>query len=276
MIASIIQQQYHDFDGFVILHGTDTMAYSASALSFIFQSLSKPIIFTGSQLPIDADHTDAIDNLLGAIHTASYKVLTIPLIAEVVIVFGGQILRANRSTKVHTSAVKGFSSPSFPVLGYVDNTYTITINEALLVPKPEIKSSLPVNVNFDNSVNFIYLFPGINDEIIKLQFADTESKAIVIASYGMGNLPVNEVLYGALIEASKQGKLLLNISQCISGKVNMGTYAINSKLIEMGVISGSDLTIEAAITKMMWLLGSVPKYQQKAILSKSIRGEQST
>ena len=287
-IAEKIQLVYADYDGFIILHGTDTMAYTSSALSFMFENLDKPVIMTGSQLPIAATRTDAVLNFTNAIYVAGYQVTGLPLIPEVMIVFADKILRGCRSTKVSSSDWAGFDSPNFPQLGTIGEH--IIINTNILLPRPKGKRFF-IKTDLIPRVFNINLFPGFSANPMRKLFLDQETEGIVLRTYGTGNVP-GDAAFLAMIKQSVQGdtlislagdtqsqaipngRLIVNISQCTQGTVEMGLYEASNRILEQGVLSGLDMTPEAALTKLMWTLGTQVGDGRVAQLQISQRGEQ--
>ncbi len=269
-MAETIASVYGDYDGFVILHGTDTMAYTASALSFMLQNLGKPVVITGSQLPVSAVRTDAVLNLMNSLFIAGCQAADLPLIPEVVIVFADRIVRGCRASKVSTSDWAGIDSPNAPLLGTIGER--IKIREEAIRPIPDRPFTL--NPALDENVFIIDLFPGFRSDRIEGLFRNPAIRGYILRTYGTGNIPNDRALLGLIRNAIENGKIVMNLSQCGTGMVEMGLYAASSALIDLGILSGLDMTREAAVTKMMWVLGSGAGRPEQE-LQIDHRGEQS-
>lgn len=267
-IAEIIERAYDNYDGFVVLHGTDTMAYTASALSFMFKNLAKPIILTGSQLPLGMLRSDGRENIICALEIASGRQAVIP---EVCIFFENHLYRGNRSTKLSAENFDAFETYNYPSLAIAG--INISFRENLFLPMPT--EPLQVRKRFDTRVAILKLFPGIGPEVVGAVLGTPGLQAVIIETYGSGNAPTDTWFITAIEEAIKRGIIVLNVTQCKAGAVKMRQYAVSCDLDRIGVIGAGDITIEAAVTKLMCLLGNYPddKEHVKQRLSQSLRGE---
>ncbi len=276
-MAGCIEDAYDDFDGFVILHGTDTMAYTASALSFLLSNLAKPVVVTGSQLPISHVRTDAVQNFVNSVHIAGYKATGLPLVPEVTICFADSLLRGNRVRKVSTSAWQGFDTPNYPKLGAIGEY--IKINEDVVRP-PADNNDSPFFALKELVTNVMDLgiFPGLKASELEA-ILGLDVRGFVFRTFGAGNAPSDPDFLDAIAKAvtgiGERGKVILNVTQCNQGMVEMGLYAASSGLLERKVISGLDMTPEAALTKMMWLLTTETGEEIGLQLQIDQRGEQS-
>lgn len=270
-IAKKVYNNYEKYDGFVILHGSDTMAYTSSALSFMLQNLSKPVILTGSQLPIGTIRTDGKENLITAIEIAATKDESgESLIKEVAVYFEYSLYRGNRCSKVSANQFEAFSSPNYPELAVAG--VEIKFNKERLF-KPTSKE-LTLFTSFENNVALLKIFPGFSANVYKNLFDINQVKGIIMETFGAGNAPNNDEFRQLIINYIKVGGIILNITQCNSGSVQQGKYETSSFFDKIGVISGKDMTTEAALAKMMYLLGSQnSKEEIKRKLSISLMGE---
>ncbi len=264
-IAEDIQQHYDEYDGFVILHGTDTMAFTASALSFIMENLAKPLIVTGSQIPLAELRSDGQTNLLNALYVAANHPVN-----EVSLFFNNKLLRGNRTTKAHADGFDAFASPNFPTL------LEAGIHIRRLVPPTSDIPNVPLIVHpiTPQPIGVITIYPGISADVVR-NFLRQPVKALILRSYGVGNAPQSPALLDELRQASARGIVVVNLTQCISGRVNMDGYATGNALAQSGVISGFDMTVEAALTKLHYLL-SQPDLTPDAIrllMQQDLRGE---
>ncbi len=270
-IAAIIGEQYARFDGFVVLHGSDTMAYTASALSFLLEGLNKPVVLTGSQLPIGTIRTDAKENLITAIEIAAAKdEQGRAMVPEVAVYFEYRLMRGNRTVKVHSERFEAFRSPNWPALA--EAGVHLRYDRAAILPWQE--TELVVHGRFDDRVAIIQLFPGIRAEWIEQALAAKDLRGVVLATFGSGNGPTDKAFVDVLREARERGITLLNVTQCVGGRVEQGRYATSKAFQQLGVIPGADITVEAAITKLMFLLGSCQGTEAlERALAVPIRGE---
>jgi L-asparaginase len=263
-IANDIQQNYQQYDAFIILHGTDTMAYTASALSFMLEDLGKPVIVTGSQIPLAQLRSDGQVNLLNALYiAANYP------IAEVTLFFNNQLFRGNRSRKLDADGFNAFDSPNFPPL--LKAGINIEVNKKLL--GIDTTKNLHVSQIESQPIGVVTLYPGISTNVIK-NTLQQPVKALILLSFGVGNAPQNASLLSQLSIADQQGVIVLNCTQCVRGKVNMNGYANGHVLREVGVVSGQDMTPEAALAKLHYLLSkNLPANHIKRQLIANLRGE---
>jgi L-asparaginase len=268
-MANEIYLRYEDYDGFIIIHGTDTMAYTASALSFMFQNLNKPVVITGSQLPVSHSRTDAIMNLSNAIHIAGNAAFGLPMIPEVSICFYDRLVRGNRATKISTRDFEGFESPNYPHLAELYESVSVNQKQ---VRMPE-QGTFHVKGNMSNNVLDLTVFPGLRSEQLRKLVLDATIDGLILNTYGSGNVPTSEGFMQVLKEAAERGTLIMFISQCYHGGVQLEKYGPGKECAELGVISGNDMTKEAALTKMMWVLANVPKENRAEILQKNLAGE---
>lgn len=250
-MAYIIHENYRRYDGFVIIHGTDTMAYSASALSFLLEGLNKPVIFTGAQLPIGSKRSDAHENFVTALEIASDIVNGIPIVPEVCIYFGNLLLRGNRSSKRQSIHFDAFESENYPVLA--EAGVVIDYNISAIRPF-QVDSNLVFHNELDPNVAILKLFPGISRRVVESVLQIPDLKGIVLETFGAGNAPTDAFMMDSLSDAVERELIILNISQCSGGRVIQGRYQTSRSLNNIGVVSGKDMTTEAAITKMMFLL----------------------
>jgi L-asparaginase len=270
-IAEIIREGYADFDGFVILHGTDTMAYSASALSFMLENLAKPVIFTGSQLPIGLLRTDGRENLITAIEIAAATGDSAPSVPEVCIFFDNKLTRGNRTTKLSAEHFDAFSSPNYPALAEV-GLHLRYFNNLIRKVRPE--KGLFVHSNFDTNVAILKLFPGINRNLVQAIINTKGLRGLIVETYGSGNAPTYDWFLEELSGFISRGGIILNVTQCHGGSVEMGLYETSRQMLAAGVVSGRDLTSEASVTKLMHLLGRYGTREEVvAALKNSIAGE---
>jgi L-asparaginase len=270
-IADIIEKEYENYDGFVIPHGTDTMGYSASALSFMLENLSKPVIFTGSQLPIGTLRTDAKENLITSIEIAAAYENGKPIVPEVCIYFESKLYRGNRTTKVNAEHFNAFQSANYP---YLAKAGVELVYNREFIRYPKSVEPLVVHRKFSDQITILKLFPGINRKYMDSILGIENLKAVILETYGSGNAPSEDWFVKRIKKAVDKGIILLDVTQCSRGSVELGRYETSRSLLEAGVISGYDITTEAATTKLMILLAqNLPTPEIKMLLNKSLKGE---
>ncbi len=269
-LAGIIEEKYESYDGFVVLHGTDTMSFTASMLSFMLENLNKPVILTGSQIPLGVVRTDGRDNIINSIEIAAAKSEDTPLVPEVCICFENKLFRGNRSNKFNAENFEAFVSGNYPTLAKVG--VHIKYKHHLIL-KPNFKK-LKVHYALDQNLAILKLFPGISENVVKSILSIQGLKAVVMETYGSGNAPTDKWFIEALEEAIQKGIIILNVSQCKSGSVEIGKYETSVNLGRIGVIGGYDITTESAIAKLMFLLGRNLSHETLIkYLQISLRGE---
>jgi L-asparaginase len=272
-LAEIIEENYSDFDSFVILHGTDTMAYTASAMSFLLEGLSKPVIFTGAQLPIGVARTDAKENLITALEIAASRTHNHPTVSEVCIYFNSLLLRGNRARKHESVQFNAFESENYPILA--EAGIKIEYNKPYL-KHYDSDAVLKVRKTLDENVIILKLFPGITEKVVRNILEIKGLRGVVLETFGSGNAPTVEWFLKLMKEFVEKGIIIFNVSQCNGGRVTQGRYQTSQFMLEIGVVSGADMTTEAAITKLMFALGqSTDNQEVKKILKHSISGEMS-
>jgi L-asparaginase len=271
-LVRIIYSNYEQYDGFVILHGTDTMAFTASALSFMLEGLMKPVILTGSQLPIGALRTDGKENLLTSIEIAAAKNADgTPVVPEVCVFFHEKLMRGNRTTKISAENFDAFESNNYPILAH--SGIEIQYHRHFIKPyNPE--SILTPHYELNTDIIIFSLFPGIQPKTVKKIIQGKEIKGIIFRTFGSGNAPRAEWLTKALTKATKAGKIIVNITQCSTGSVKMNLYETGRQLLEAGIICGHDSTVEASLTKLMYLMGKELSPEEiRTHMNRSLAGE---
>ncbi len=271
-LAEIVRDNYDRYDGFVVLHGTDTMSYTSSALSFMLDGLAKPVVFTGSQIPIGVLRTDGRENLITAIEiAASRREDGSAVVPEVSLYFQNRLFRANRTKKHSAEELSAFASHNYPALADVGVGIHYRENA---IAAPGLPGRFSVATSLSRDVAVAKIFPGITEPVLRAMLAADGVRGVVLETYGAGNAPTFPWFIGALEEAIRRGVHIMNVTQCVSGSVNMDIYETGLRLQEIGVISGRDITTEAALTKMMFLLGSdMPDSELVRLLGTPMRGE---
>jgi L-asparaginase len=272
-IVELIERKYDDYDGFVILHGTDTMAYSASVLSFMFEGLTKPVIFTGSQLPIGSPRTDGKENLISSVEIAAAKDEEgHAIVPEVCIFFDNMLMRGNRTTKMDSDNFRAFRSENYPLLA--DAGINIRYNTTSIL-KPEDWNRRPVfHKTLDTRVSILKLHPGITPQVVEHILCGKESRAVILETYGAGNAPSKDWFLKLIEKASGMGKVIVNVTQCMAGSVNMDIYATGKSLKNKGVCNGYDSTSESALGKLFYLMGESDDNELiKSRVEEVLRGE---
>ena len=272
-LANIIESQYDSYDGFVVLHGTDTMAYSASVLSFMIEGLTKPVIFTGSQLPIGMPRTDGKENLISAVEIAAAKDKDgHAVVPEVCIYFDNMLMRGNRSTKINSDNFRAFRSENLPPLA--EAGINIRYNTQI-IRKPDSWDLKPTfHKHLDTRVSILKMHPGITPDVVKHILCSPETRAVIMETYGAGNAPTKDWFINIVKESAGMGKILMNVTQCIAGSVNMDIYATGKSLKEAGVMNGYDSTTEGALGKLFYLMGLFQdNLLVKSMLELDLRGE---
>lgn len=269
-LARVIEENYGAYDGFVVLHGTDTMAYSASMLSFMLENLNKPVIFTGSQLPMGVVRTDGRDNFINAVEIAAAYEDNTPMVPEVAIYFENKLLRGNRTNKFNAENFNAFLSGNYPALAEV-GVY-IRYNKVEIL-KPNFKN-LKVHTDLDTNIAILKLFPGITEPVVCSTLNIPGLRGVILETYGAGNAPTDKWFIEALERAIEKGIIIYNVTQCKGGSVDMGKYETSVALGQIGVVGGYDITTESATAKMMFLLGSGLEGEElKQKLQTPLRGE---
>lgn len=269
-LSRLITDNYNDYDGFVVLHGTDTMAYTASAVSFLLENLGKPVVFTGSQLPIGVLRSDGRENLITAIEIAAHKTNDNPTVTEVAVCFKNQLYRGNRSHKINSELFEAFNSINYPKLA--EAGVDINFNQSALMPKPILPFKSYTKLVDDIAI--LKLFPGISPQLVEATLGIPNLKGLILETYGAGNAPSGSWFINPLKKAINKGLIVMNVTQCYGGSVEQGKYETSRALNSIGVISGFDITTEAAVAKLMYLLANTDsKDELLEKLNSPLRGE---
>lgn len=269
-LVRLIEEKYEAYDGFVVLHGSDTMAYTASALSFMLENLNKPVVFTGSQLPMGVIRTDGRENFLTAIEIAAARDGELPTVPEVSIYFENHLMRGNRTTKFNAEHFNAFVSGNYPLLAEVG--VHIKYNKGRIL-KPNFRR-LKIHTELDYNISILKLFPGISESAVKSTLGIPGLKALILETFGSGNAPTDTWFISALENAINDGLIILNVTQCKSGAVELGRYETSIELQRIGVVGGYDITTESALAKLMYLIGQgFSRDEVVQLLQTSLRGE---
>jgi L-asparaginase len=271
-IAELIESNYENYDGFVVLTGSDTMSYISSAISFMFENLQKPIIFTGSQLPIGDLRTDAKENLITTIEIAAAKINGQPAVSEVCLYFEYKLYRANRTTKVNAEQFEAFTSLNYPPLA--ESGVHLNFNEHLIHHQKNPEKKLIIRKKLDTNIVVLKLFPGITQNVVAHLLSIPNLKGVILETYGSGNAPTKKWFLDLVADAIQKGIRIVNVTQCAGGSVVMGHYETSVALKEIGVINGKDITTESAVAKLMYLLAeNLEASSFKMFFESSLRGE---
>ncbi len=270
-MATIIEENYDNYDGFVILHGTDTMAYSASALGFLLENLDKPVVFTGSQLPLGMLRTDGKENLISSIEIAAARENGTAIVPEVCIFFQNKLFRGNRTTKHNVEYFNAFRSDNYPPLA--ETGINIRYNRQAIMPSPD-KGKLKVHKGMCTDIALLKIFPGISEKMVRSIYNIDQLRAVIMETYGAGNAPTAPWFISLIEEAISKGIIILNVSQCSVGSVDMNLYQTGKRLLKAGVLNGYDITSEAAVAKLMFILAQTSNIKDiRLLINNSLRGE---
>lgn len=272
-IAQMIEQNYLSYDGFVVLHGTDTMSYTASALSFMLENLAKPVVLTGSQLPVGMLRTDGRENIVSAIEVAAARNSAgKAMVPEVTLFFGTKLYRGNRTTKYSAENFNAFHSPNYPSLA--EAGITIKYNTPFINYPENYDAQLKVHKAFGDSIAILKLFPGISPGSVEAILEKGGAKGVIMESFGSGNATTKEWFISLIEKSIAKGMIILNVTQCMAGKVDMSAYSTGIELLKLGVIGGVDITFEAAVAKFLFLMGQTTNHQDiNTYLKSNLRGE---